>query len=134
MTENQKKEAIKRMKALGLIDECIKAFEEDSEVWKSEPRGILFNLDQEPELRKIIQDFEQEHSGLVYHVVITYTDFGKLATMFYVTHNEAEWELDWNDLAVDSACCYVANIDDEELSEIGLIEFRSVNGGLERTA
>jgi len=122
------------MRALNLIPMCIDAFELRNEVWMSEHNGILFELSQQPEILKEIKEFETRHEALVYHCIKTETEFGTLITMFYVSNYEDEWEMDWNDMKENYACCYVCNLDDENCSDIGSIGYKPLNGGLIRTA
>ena len=130
----KKEEALKRMRALKLIPECIVAFEENNEVWISENDGILFDLSQQPVIREKIKEFENKHEALVYHCIKTYTEFGILITMFYVSNYSDEWQMDWDDMKENYACCYVCNLDDEACSDIGSIAYQPMNGGLKRTA
>lgn len=136
MSKDKKKEAIKRMKSLGLMDECIKAFEERNEVWASETNGILFDLNADTDIRREIKDeikrFEEENQALVYHCIISGSGNNCLVSLFYVSNEEDEWYLDWEDMAMDYACCKVLNLNDPFLSEIGSIAFKKMNGGLVR--
>lgn len=131
---DKKREALQRMKALELLPECIKAFEERNEIWISEINGILFDLSQRPNIVKRINEFEEEHNALVYHCIYTNTEFGTLITIFYVSDHEDEWALDWEDMEEHHALCYVINLEDEQCSEIGDIIYESKNGGLIRIA
>ncbi len=132
--EIKKQEAIKRMKSLNIIDDCIKAFETNNEVWMSENNGILFELNDNPKIQSAITKLEQEYNILVYHCIKTCTEFGVLITMFYVSDQQEEWLLDWEDMEYNYACCYVLNMDDDTCSEFGTIEYEKINGGLKRLA
>lgn len=131
---NKKEEAIKRMKALDLMPECIDAFESKNEVWISETQGALFDLSKRPEIQKEISEFEEKHNALVYHCILNIFNGDILITMFYVCDEKEEWELDWADIKDGFACCFVANLNDPICSEIGSIQFKKINGGLKRIA
>lgn len=132
--EIKKQEAIKRMKMLELHHDCIEAFEKKDEVWLSENNGILFDLSHRPFLLQKIKEIEQEHNFLVYHGILTPTNLGTLVTLFYVSEYQDEWQLDYDDMKEDYACCYVLNLDDDICSEIGSIQYKKINGGLIRIA
>lgn len=86
-------------------------------------------------LIKAKEEFEEEYNSTVYLIQISHTSFGKCATMFYVSNNQEEWKMDWDDLKENCACCNVYNFDFEE-SEIGSIgfEYDRMFGGIYRTA
>lgn len=132
--EEKKQEALKRMKALELHSDCIKAFEERNEIWISESQGILFDLSQRPNIVKAIQEIEDKYNVLVYHTILTHTEFGTLVSMFYVSDEQDEWEMDWDDMKENYACCFVANLDDDSCSEFGSIGYKKQFGGLVRIA
>ena len=137
--ENQKLEAIRRMKALHLAKNVIKDFEKDNVVYYSERQnkffdGILYWVSNEPEYVKIIKDFEAKHNALVYHAQLTHTDLGDMLALLFVGEDEKEWsgelELDQGD---NSAFSYVVNLNTPEYSEFGCIGIVPKNGGVTRT-
>ena len=130
--KNKKEEAIKRMKALGLFQPCIKAFEKYDEVQLTEPTGGLYEFSDDAELKAKVKEFEEEYDALVYHVIHTYTQFGELYNFLYVSDYEEEWEYDNEDIKSDYAIAYVWNKSDEWCSEIGSITIRELFGGLVR--
>ena len=68
MNKNQQKqEALKRMKLLKLYPNIIKEFEKDGIVNLSENGGILYWLDSTQ--KAIVDHFETENNALVYHVM-----------------------------------------------------------------
>jgi hypothetical protein len=132
LKEEQKKEAISRMKKLKLYEPVIRDFK-NGILYKSETRyGILYFLDEEEQER--VKAFEQEHNATVYHVVKNNTEFGELETYFYVCAHKSEWYMDQEDIEMNVAMCYVQNLTDPSFSEFGSIGFQSANGGLVRVA
>lgn len=130
--EVMKKEALNRMRKLNLISDCINAFKKDDTVWSSQVMGTLYELSKEQQ--EWIDIFEKEYGGLVYHVIITPTEFGMCFNMLYVSKHMDEWNMDNNDLDILCPCVYVKNLDDEFCSEFGSIQIRPINGGLIRIA
>ena len=53
--------------------------------------------------------------------------------MLYVSKHENEWKDDVALLENNETYAYVENIEDSFCSEIGLIGFKIINGGLQRT-
>lgn len=128
---NKKAEAIKRMKAMKIIREAIKQFEEDDIVMISEPPlGGLYWLNDEQ--KRMVKDFENEWDALVYLVVRSYTNISVMDSIFYVSKHEEEWEMDNADINENYACVYVINHDMPECSEFGTIAWKSVGGGILR--
>lgn len=130
--EVMKKEALDRMRKLNLISDCINAFKKDDTVWSSQVMGTLYELSKEQQ--EWVDIFEKEYGGLVYHVIITPTEFGMCFNMLYVSKHMDEWNMDNNDLDILCPCVYVKNLDDEFCSEFGSIQIRPINGGLVRIA
>lgn len=130
--EIKKAEAIKRMKAMGIIPDAIKQFAEEDVVMVSEPPlgGLFWMSDEE---KKMVQDFEQEYNALVYLVVRSYTNIGKMDSLFYVSDHKDEWFMDDADIDEGYACVYVVNYDMPDCSEFGSIGWKSIGGGVLRT-
>ncbi len=129
--EEKKIEAIKRLKAMGVIPDAINQFKESDTVMVSEnPYGFLYWLNDEQ--KKLVSDFESEHNGLVYLVNLCNTEFGKLLSLFYVSDYKEEWEMDNEDIAEGYAMVYCINLDWPDGSEFGTIAFKSINGGVKR--
>lgn len=132
MKERQKAEALARMKLLDIFPESIKQFDRDGKVNISEPPfGALYwaegwDLDR-------IEQFEENHNALVYLIIRSYTAYGKMDSYLYVSHNEAEWESDREDLRKRLPVAYTLNLDDPQLSEFGYISIeKTVADGLVR--
>ena len=130
--EQQKQEAIERMKMLKLSPNIIKEFEKENTLNLSENGGILYWLDRDQQA--IVDEFETEHDALVYHVIHNFTEFGGLYSLLYVSKHEEEWETDREDLKDGYAFVYVKNVDDNWCSEFGSICIKPQYGGLVRTA
>lgn len=127
--ENKKQEAIERMKTLGIFSQTIRQFKEGT-VSYSEPTGANYWLDEVQE--KIVKEFEEEHNALVYFVIRSYTEFGKLDALLYVSDYEEEWEMDREDIKDGYALAYVYNYDVPYFSEFGNIVVKNRFGGLVR--
>lgn len=132
--EIKKEEALKRMQALELLPECIDAFKNNDNVWISEGKGILFELSQRPEILEEIKRFEAKYDALVYHCTLTHFNEDILVSMFYVSDEKDEWYLDWDDMQDNYACVYTVNLTYPTDSEIGSIQYRKINGGVQRIA
>ncbi|MBF0015394.1 hypothetical protein HAX42_14385 [Enterococcus casseliflavus] len=129
--QRYKKEAIKRMKALGIIDDTIQQFEQADLVSYS-LRGGNYWLDNS--FKQLVAEFEEKHDYLVYYAILSYTAIGKMLSLFYVSNREEEWSGDWKELNEGFQMSYVFNLDIPEYSEFGLIGFKPIVGGLIRTA
>ncbi len=133
----QKQEAIKRLKALEVMDDVLTAFVNDDIVYKSEYLNrvfpaVLYHLDTTEQ--QIVSDFEKECEALVYHIQKVSADFGDLYSLFYVSSERSEWKADNDDLADGYAFVYVYNASYPELSEFGSISFEPAMGGVVRTS
>ena len=127
----QKQEAIDRMKMLKLSENIIREFEKEGIVNLSKNGGCLYWLDSDQQA--IVDEFETEYDALVYHVIHTYTQFGKLYSLLYVSKYEDEWEYDRDDLQQGYPIVYVKNASDDTCSEFGSIGVRPQFGGVVRT-
>ena len=133
--DTQIKEAIFRMGKLGIMTEVIKQFAETGKVQQSERTGIgdgiMFYVDDE--LQKKIDKFEKEHGALVYHVIMSRTEFGQMWALLYVSRSKSEWEQDNQDIEEGIVFSYVLTEGDYS-NEFGSIGVQPANGGLRRTA
>ena len=129
LSKKQREEAERRIKLLDFHPNIQKEFD-DGTLNKSEGEGILFWLtDKEKEKIKM---WEEETGNLVYHIIESNTEFGRLLSLFYISKHEDEWERDREDLMEKQALVYVINLDYDFNSEYGTIGFKEVNGGLKR--
>ncbi len=131
LRERQKAEAVKRMKKLGIMEQLIKEFEEEGKLNLSENGGLLYWLNEEEQ--KMVDDFEKEHNGLVYHVVKTRFEFGMTYALLYVSEYVDEWAMDVEDLGEGQTLAYVVNVDAPDCSEFGTIGIKPSIGGIART-
>lgn len=118
--EEKKAEAISRMKKLGIFPETIKQFAKDGKVSISEPPFGAFYWAEGEDLERI-QRFEKKYNALVYVVIRSYTNLGKMDSFLFVSDYSEEWEMDWDDIQHSQAVAYVYNHDAPDFSEIGAI-------------
>lgn len=125
--EEKLAEAILRMKKLGIFPETIRQFEQEGLVSISEPPFGAFYWAEGEDLDRIHQ-FEEKYDGLVYVVVRSFTEFGRMDCYLYVSDHIHEWNEDRDSLDApgDGVFVYVYNHDDPDLSEFG-------NVGIEKT-
>lgn len=129
--EIKKQEAIQRMKALRIFPETIKQFRMYDIVSCSEP-PLGGNYWLSDEQQKVVEEFEAEHNALVYFIVSSFTEFGRLDSLLYVSDYEEEWEMDRADIRDGYPMSYVYNYDVPWFSEFGSIAVRGIAGGLVR--
>lgn len=124
-------EALRRLSRLQITPERIVAFKLKKQVFCS-VNGFGYKLDNQ--MKTIVQDFESEHNCLVYHAIMTDTEFGRLLSLLYVSPNQENWNLDREDITSRQQFVFVYNLDYPELSEFGTICFVNKYGSLVRTA
>lgn len=143
LKNKQKQEALTRMEMLGLDEVVIRDFARTGRLYYSERTpycGVLFWLDQAPEWMAMVQEFEENHDALVYHVTHEVTEFGDMLSLLYVSAHEDEWDMDYDDIDrikvthVAYPIAYVINLTDPDLSEFGSIGVQQKGGGLIRIA
>lgn len=123
-------ECLDRMKLLNLSKDCINAFKNDL-IWESEGIGALYELNDEE--KEIVKKFETENKGYkVYHMIHTYSNFGELYNIFFVSTYEEEWQRERDEFKQDLAFVYVYNKTYETDSEFGTIAIKQNIGGLMR--
>ena len=132
--EMKKEEAIKRMEMLEIFPETIRQFEKENLISVSEPPfGAFYWADDEQ--KKLIAEIEQQYHLLVYMGIMSYTEFGKMLSLLYVSDHEEEWSEDCMNLLNEEALTYTHNYDAPECSEFGYISFKKTKAsGLVRTA
>lgn len=120
--EKKKEEALKRMKAIGLLPQAIKLFEAKTKWCLSEtPYGTYFIPNQT--IVDHVKKLEEQYNILVYTAMHSYTGFGEIYSFLYVSDNPEEWEKDNQDLTKNEAVAYAYNKDDDNCSEFGYIGF-----------
>ena len=132
--EEKRAEAVSRMKKLGIYPETIRQFEQENLVSISEPPfGAFFWADADDLER--IREFEKEYNALVYVVVRSYTEMGKLDSYLYVSDYTEEWAEDRNDIAAPESgvMAYTYNNSLPDFSEFGSIGVqKTIGAGLRR--
>ena len=132
--EAKKEEAIRRMKMLEIFPETIRQFEKEGYISISEPPfGAFYWADDEQ--KELIEEIEQKYHLLVYMGIMSYTEFGKMLSLLYVSDHEEEWPEDNMNLLNEEAVTYTYNFDAPDCSEFGYIGFKKTPAsGLIRTA
>lgn len=115
-----------------------KEFMKNGTVYYTEPNGALYwcnELGGGEQYEKLIKEFEEKHQGSkVYFAMHTFTEFGELLNLLFVSQYEEDWEYEKEDLKQGIAFSYVYNLDDDICSEFGSIGIRGIIGGLVRVA
>lgn len=132
--EEKKAEAVRRLKKIGVYQETIRQFEEKNLVSVSEPPfGAFYWLNDEE--KKMVREFEEKHDALVYVVIRSFTNIGKMDSLLFVSDYPEEWDMDMQDLRCNLVLAYVINHDAPDCSEFGSIGWKlTIAGGLTRTA
>lgn len=121
--EEKKKEAIRRMRKLHYFRPSVEEFKKDGKVMINEPPfGAHYYIDDDEGLVQKIRELEQENNLLVYAVVRSFTNFGKMDSFLYVEDYRDEWEM--FDLDIEwysSVMSYTFNRDYPDCSEFGSI-------------
>lgn len=124
----QKKEALIRMKMLGLHENAIAEFKKGETVNVSENNGFLYWLEDEKE-KKWVKDWQDRTGNLVYHIIRT---DDKFLDILYVSKYEEEWEIEKNQIEENMIFSYCRNLKIQEFSEYGIIGVIRAFGGLVR--
>lgn len=137
LRQNQKQQAVLRMRELKLSTNVIKDFTDNNTIYYSERQnaifdGVLYWVSNDPSYVKIIKDFETKHNALVYHAQLVHTQFGDLLSLLYVSKHEEEWKEDLEIIEEGYVIAYVYNLDYIE-GEFGYIGVAPKNGGISRT-
>ena len=127
--EKMTAEAVKRMKAVDLMDWVVKVFAEKGEPCLSEGGGFLYNLTADE--KAMVDEFEKRYGCLCWHVVKSVTNIGTIYSLLYVSGEEEEWEYDFEDLKEGYPLIYAVN-DDIGVKEFGSARIVPSIGGLRR--
>ena len=129
-------EAKTRMVILGMLPDIISDFEKDILHISIEEEGSV-RLDNQSDgnlfakARKIVDWFEEEFGGVVYHVSTN----GIFMNLMYVSKWDEEWLDDRESLKDEGYDVeYVLNLKDEVLSELGGVIVEVVDGLVKRIA
>ena len=136
MTEKIKKECLRRMKILQLLDEgegsCVEDFRLNGKAWKSEFYGILYWLSEEED--KIVKDFEDKYKEFkikVYHCYRAIRPFGEIFYMLFCSNQVGENKEFDMDIKDNIIYCYAVNLTDPTCSEFGSCYIKPLNGGIQ---
>jgi len=138
LKELQTYEAVRRLNILEIECELMPTvtneFENEGTVYYSEyvnkdTKGVLYWVNNKEEFVNTIKEFEEQYNTIVYHVILTPTEFGDMLTLLYVSPHKEEWEKDKEELHEKLPCAYCINGD---CSEFGGIEIAGTNGGIIR--
>lgn len=130
MKARQIEEGVKRMRALKMLKQPINEFKNEGVLNLSENGGYLYWLDAKE--RDMVANFESENDATVYHVIKSFTQFGVMYSLMYVSKYEEEWQMDMEDIKNGQAVVYVVNVDMPECSELGSIGVVPSIGGVKR--
>lgn len=127
--EEQKSEAVKRLKVLFEDSTIPDAFEKAGTVYLCDhPDGRPIPIPEE--MMDDLRQLEKEHGLLVYLVIADSWSYSYL----YVSKYKEEWEMDVNDLGEGYPVVYVENLEDPECSEFGSIRIFPNGDGFIRIA
>lgn len=131
--EEQKKEAIFRMKLLRLKDSIIDDFDQHDKIY------LFAGLDGapvelSPEMTAEVKQFEQKHHVTVFAIIRQNTYIGVLDSLIIVSSYPEEWEDERADIENDGGylLTYTFNRNYPECSEFGSISFKKTKHGLVR--
>ena len=127
--EEVRVEALRRMKKLKIHKNVLEEFVNGT-LNESENGGCLYWLNENE--KKIVEQFEEDHKAVVYHVIHQLTNIGELYSLLYVSHDDEEWEASNKDLDNGEALVYVYNHSFPDCSEFGYVGIRPQIGGLVR--
>lgn len=136
------KEAVRRMKMLGLSDTVIDDFENNNIVRVSHSfsdGSTILGFAGNKIIKNFIKPIEKRFKAKVYHVIQGESYYGCWLALLFVSEDKDEWE--WDEIPFDydlykkgdkGVCIYGYNLTHPELSECGNIVVRAVKGGLYR--
>ena len=132
--EEKKAEALERMRLLGYWGRAKEAFRRGNKVFVNEPPfGAVYDL--EPDLAAAVKEFERKNNALVYMVVRSVAEFGRMDSYLYIGDDETEWKYEKQDIRDGIVFTYTVNYDAPDCSEFGSIMVRlGAGAGLVRVA
>ena len=138
---DMKKEAVERMKLLGLDEKIISDFQEKtSGIYLSENENFgelssVYKITKGSDIIfEDIQKVESENGWLVYHVIRLGNWFDCMNALLCVTPYPEEWDMikDWLKKTKRVMDCYVYPQNNPDFYEVGEVEVKTQNGGLVR--
>ena len=146
--EKMIEEACTRLELLNLDKKVLNSFKENQTLYYSERQslkinelfadnmfdyiGTLYHVQNNNEFVEIINDFEKEHGGLVYHAI--YDKLERYLHLFYVTQYKDEWWYNREEINDNCSFVYSVNLDNDSCSHFRIIYFKVCGGGLIRTS
>ena len=100
-----------------------------------EKTGLILPVSSRPSYKKVLEDelsYLFESSCTPYFVISQQTSFGRLLSVFYVSHDEDEWDDERHMLEERRPLAIVYNFE-EDYDEVGQIEYEMFSGGPIRT-
>lgn len=129
-------EALERLKILesqGLSKRIIEKFAKDRTIYLNY-NGDKLRPIHDYKMERKIKYFEKENHAIAYLATVTYSQFGELLNIFYVSKEPKQWEMEREYLKEKNPIVYVVNLNDDRLSEFGSIRYEIKNGDIKRTA
>lgn len=123
-----KDEVVKRLKLLGVDKQDIQYFELTSQPIIHGDGFITF--DRLFQILQEIKELQLKYGGLAYY--ITYDKNYPFVNVLWLSSNEEEWEMDYEDIQNDLSFAYVLNLNDDMLSEFGTIGISNINNQIVR--
>lgn len=139
MTDKRmREEGAARLRMLGVMPKVAAEFKRSGTLYYSETvgfPGVLYWVSNDEWLEGKVRGFEEEYGVVVFHVVLTLTEVGRVYSFLYVGAEEADasdWEHERSLLAKGECPAWGENRDEPMFSEFGYVGVRAANGGLER--
>lgn len=132
--EEMKSKAVEIMRELHISKNVVEEFKHHDKLNESEGIGALYWLNEEEQ--QMVKEFEEESGHVVYHVIHSFTNYGEMYSMLFVSKYKEDWQVtcDKFDGGQYRVYSYVYNKTDPWMSDMGSILVRPSIGGLIRTA
>lgn len=121
-------EVVKRLKLLGVDNRDIQYYELTHQPIMHGNGFITF--DRLFQILQEIKELQLKYGGLAYY--ITYDKNYPFVNVLWLSSNEEEWEMDYEDIQNDLSFAYVLNLNDDMLSEFGTIGISNINNQIVR--
>lgn len=111
LVKKQKKEAVKRLNALGVLMGIILDVEKGviyySESVEEQFPAVLNVVENREDIKKFVTEFEEENDALVYHVILNHMkDGNERWTLLFVSEDEDDWEVENDDIKCGMPIAY----------------------------
>ena len=123
-TEKMRREALRRMKMLGLSSEMIEAFEKDGSIYYTDENGEAkpFNEQVSKQAYKAFAEYShRSRNETIYYCIQTPTKFGELWSFLTVSEFPEDWPIERAGIPNGNLFAYVYNAENPVFSEIGSI-------------